>query len=105
MGIIETSNKVPRFRVIAVVSLIGLLFTILFVIVLIKYRVFEQEYDFARKISCIFFIASVVAPLGYYALLLFEHKVFRPWSHRICHRWHKRRIKKYGYNSKKSLPN
>ena len=97
MGIIETSNKEPRFRVIAVVSLIGLLFTILFVIVLIKYGIYEYEYKFGRDITILIFITFVIVPLGYYALLVFEQKVFRPVTHRIFHRWHQRRIEKYGY--------
>ncbi len=96
--IIESNNKrMPRFRFFAALSLIGLVFSALFVIVLKKYHIYEYEYEFGRNLTVVIFVGSVIVPLAYYALKLFEEKVFRPLLHKICHRRRQRRIDKYGH--------
>ncbi|MHC4926505.1 MAG: hypothetical protein ACYTER_04085 [Planctomycetota bacterium] len=94
---IENSrNKIPRFRVFAALSLAGLIFCILFVIYLKKNYIFKEEYELARKLSIIFFIAFVIAPFAFYSLFLLDDKVLSPFLHRIFDRRRQRRIEKYG---------
>ena len=98
LAMIKSNKKrTLRFRVIAAVSLFGLLFSTFFIVVLKKYGIYEHEYEFGRKITVIIFIASVVVPLAYYALLIFVEKILAPLLHEFFSRRHQRRIEKYGY--------
>lgn len=81
---ITKNKRMPRFRVMAAMSFIGLPLTALFVIFLKKNQVYENEYEFGRKITVFFFVTAVIVPLALYAL--------RKRADRIK----QRRLKKFG---------
>ncbi|MEN8127662.1 MAG: hypothetical protein ABFR90_07635 [Planctomycetota bacterium] len=79
-------------RVFLTLSLAGLLFNVGFFVYLKKNHIFEYEYEFAKHLTLIFFVAFVILPLAVCVFILFYEKaIYRL----LCHR-HKRRIEKYG---------
>ncbi len=91
----KNRRKGPRFRVLAAMSILGLIFTALLIAYFKKHRIYELEYEFGRKMTALFFIAAVIMPMAYYALEILNDKVLGPLLYKMLCPLEQRRIKKH----------
>jgi hypothetical protein len=83
-------------RVFLTLSLAGLLFNIGFFVYLKRNHIFEYEYELARYLTLIFFVAFVILPLAACVFILVCEKIIRPLLYRFLYRRHQRQIEKHG---------